>query len=151
MCREKLIKPKDIDVYLAEAEKRGDAEKKALLLNYQNELGSKAVEKARAKKEKVKEDYTDALAERIAGRDPEKGIEGMTFVITGGLDKWKSRKELQAYLEQYEAKIGSSVTKKTDYLVTNDMDSGSEKNRKARELGVPIITEDELNELLRRG
>ena len=75
----------------------------------------------------------------------------MTFVITGGLDKWKSRKELQAYLEQYEAKIGSSVTKKTDYLVTNDMDSGSEKNRKARELGVPIITEDELNELLRRG
>lgn len=150
MCREKLIKAKDVDTYLVEAENRADTEKKALLLDYRNSLGSKTVEKARERKEKVKENYADALVGRTAARDPEKGIEGMTFVITGDLNEWESRKEAQAYLELHGAKLDSSVTKKTDYLVTNDTDSGSKKNQKAHELGVPVITEGEFNLIVKK-
>ena len=144
----RLIEAKDLDAYLEEAEQRGDAESKALLLNYQNTLGE-AVSKARQKKEKVKEKYADALVARIAARDTSKGIEGMTFVITGKLSNvWESRKEVQAYLESYGANLGSSITKKTDYLVTNDTDSGSEKNRKAKELGALVISEAEFNDMI---
>lgn len=149
LCDRGLIKAKDLDGFLEEAEKRNDVESKMLLLNYQNILGSAAVSKAKEKKEKVKEDYTDALVERIAARDPSKGIEGMIFVITGKLsDTWESRKEVQDYLKKYGAKLGSSITKKTDYLVTNDTDSGSEKNRKAKEVGALVISEDEFNSMV---
>lgn len=149
LCDRGLLKAKDLDGFLEEAEKRNDVESKMLLLNYQNILGSAAVSKAKEKKEKVKEDYTDALVERIAARDPSKGIEGMTFVITGRLSSaWESRKEAQSYLEEYGAKLGSSITKQTDYLVTNDTNSGSEKNRKAKEVGALIITEEEFNEMI---
>ena len=76
--------------------------------------------KAQTKKEKVKEDYTDALVERIAVRDPSEGIEGMTIVITGKLNAWpkvwENWNEVKEYLENYGAFLGSSVTKKTDYL-----------------------------------
>lgn len=156
LCSFALIHAKDMDVFTTEAEKRKDTELKALLLNYQNKLGQDTVAKARAKKEKVKEEYEDALVDRITTRDPSKGIDGMTFVITGQLDKrwtssvWQSRSEIQDYLSQYGAKLGSSVTKQTDYLVTNDTDSGSEKNRKAAELGVPVISEADFNEMVGR-
>lgn len=152
LCEHKLIGAKDLDIYLDKAEKRGDAEKKALLLDYQNTIGTKEVAKARAKKEKVKEDYTDALAERIVARDPSKGIAGMTFVITGKLNAWpkvwENRNEVKEYLENNGAFLGSSVTKKTDYLVTNDTNSGSEKNKKAKEYGALVISEAEFNEMI---
>jgi hypothetical protein len=151
LCGNKLIQAKDIDFYLNEVEKTGNTESKALLLNYQNELGQEKITKAREKKEKVKEVYADALIERAAARDPSKGIEGMTFVITGKLsDVWKSRGEVKEYLESYGARLGSSVTKQTDYLVTNDTESGSEKNRKAKEYGALIINEEEFNEMIGR-
>ena len=154
LCEQKLISAKDLDAYTTEAEKRGDTEKKAALLDYQNKLGTDKVSKARAKKEKAKEEFTDALAERIAARDPSKGIEGMTFVITGKLSDspkvWKNRDEVKAYLERYGAFLGGSVTKKTDYLVTNDTDSGSEKNKKAKEYGALVISEADFNEMIGR-
>ena len=152
ICEQKLIHAKDIDIYTEEAEKRGNAEFKAMLLNYQNEMGSSTIAKARDKKEKVKEEYDGALTERIITRDPAKGIEGMNFVITGALAKypavWESRKEVQEYLESYGAKLGSSVTKKTDYLVTNNTNNVSEKDKKATELGVQIITETDFNDMV---
>ena len=152
LCEHQLIPAKDIDAYAAKAEKSGDAEKKALLLNYQNRIGMENVAKARAKKEKSKEGFVDALAERITARDPSKGIEGMTFVITGKLSAWpkvwENRGEVKAYLERYGAFLGTSVTKKTDYLVTNDTDSGSEKNKKAKEYGALVISEADFNEMI---
>lgn len=149
LCENALIKAKDIDAYMEEAEKCGDTEKKALLLNYQNKLGQEAVGQVRARKEKVKEDIAGAFAERSVARDPLKGIEGMTFVITGNLSRiWGSRKEVQEHLALYGASLDPSVTRKTDYLVTNDTDSGSEKNRKAAELGITVITEEDFNELV---
>ena len=151
MLEHRLIQAKNIDIYLEEAERRGDTDKKALLLNYQNELGMEKVTKARARKEKDKEDYADALAGRIGARDSSKGIEGITFVITGKLSKvWKSRKEVQSYLENYGAKLGISITKETDYLVANDTDSNTEKYQKAKEYNIPVISEAKFNEIVCR-
>ena len=150
LCKHQLISSKDIDAYLTEAEKRSDIEKKALLLNYQHNLGQETVANVRARKEKVQEAYAEAFEKRSAARDPSRGIEGLTFVITGGLSKhppvWKSLDEVKEYLESYGATLGASVTKQTDYLVTNDTNSGSDKSRKAASLGVQIISEEDFND-----
>ena len=148
LCEHNLIKAKDLDAFIAEAEKRSDTEGKALLLDYQNELGSVNVSKARAKKEKVKEEYESALAERISSRDPAKGIEGTTFAVTGKLLSWKSKDEIKEYLQSYGANLSGSITMKTDYLVVRESDSGSEKIQKAQEYGVPVISEEEFNNMI---
>lgn len=68
---------------------------------------------------------------------------GLTFVITGEVHHYKNRDEFKAYVEGAGGKVTGSVTSKTNYLVNNDAKSGSSKNRKAKELGIPIITEEE--------
>jgi DNA ligase (NAD+) len=72
---------------------------------------------------------------------------GMTFVITGDVHGFKNRDEFKAYVESQGGKVAGSVSKKTAYLVNNDAESVSSKNRKAKELGVPIITEDQFMEM----
>lgn len=78
-------------------------------------------------------------------------LEGKTFVITGSLEHYANRKDLKAEIEAEGGKVAGSVSAKTDYLITNDPGSGSSKNKKARELGVAIITEDEIIEMLSEG
>lgn len=68
---------------------------------------------------------------------------GLTFVITGDVHSFANRAAFKKYVESKGGKVTGSVSKKTDYLVNNDAESSSEKNRKAKALGVPIITEDE--------
>ncbi|MBQ6389955.1 MAG: NAD-dependent DNA ligase LigA [Mogibacterium sp.] len=75
-------------------------------------------------------------------------LEGMTFVITGSLEHYANRKDLKAEIESQGGKVAGSVSAKTNYLITNDPNSGSSKNRTARELGVAIITEDEVRAML---
>ena len=70
-------------------------------------------------------------------------LEGKTFVITGSVTKFKNRNELKAYIEEQGGKVASSVSKNTSYLINNDSTSSSSKNKTARELGIPIITEEE--------
>ena len=72
--------------------------------------------------------------------------EGLTFVITGDVHYYKNRDEFKAYVETAGGKVTGSVTSKTNYLVNNDALSTSSKNRKAKELGIPILTEDEFVE-----
>ena len=72
--------------------------------------------------------------------------EGLTFVITGDVHHYKNRDEFKAYVETAGGKVTGSVTSKTNYLVNNDALSTSSKNRKAKELGIPILTEDEFVE-----
>ena len=72
---------------------------------------------------------------------------GMTFVITGSLEHFKNRKELQELIERRGGKVTGSVTSKTNYLINNDVASSSSKNKKARELGVPILSEEEFLKL----
>ena len=70
-------------------------------------------------------------------------LAGQTFVITGSLKTYKNRAALQKDIEAKGGKVGNSITSKTTYLINNDIDSVSSKNQKAKQLGVPIITEEE--------
>ena len=78
----------------------------------------------------------------------EKGTqcEGLTFVVTGDVHHYKNRNELKAYIESQGGKVTGSVSKSTNYLINNDAASQSSKNKKAHELNIPIITEDEFVE-----
>lgn len=76
-------------------------------------------------------------------------LEGKTFCVTGRVHIWKNRDELSAAVTAVGGKVTSSVSSKTDYLVNNDIDSISSKNLKAKELGIPIITEEQLMEMLK--
>ena len=68
---------------------------------------------------------------------------GMTFVVTGDVHHYKNRNELKAYIESQGGKVTGSVSKSTTYLINNDITSTSGKNKKALELGIEIITEDD--------
>ena len=73
----------------------------------------------------------------------EQKFAGKTFVITGSVTHFANRNELKAVIEAQGGKVTGSVSAKTDYLINNDSASSSSKNRKARELGIPVITEEE--------
>ena len=73
----------------------------------------------------------------------EGSFQGKIFVITGSLTRFENRRELQELIESKGGKVTGSVTKKTDYLINNDAASGSSNNKKAKELGIPILTEEE--------
>jgi len=77
-------------------------------------------------------------------------LEGKTFVITGSLEHYANRKDLKAEIEAEGGKVAGSVSAKTDYLITNDPGSGSSKNKAARELGIAIITEEQIMEMLNK-
>ena len=69
--------------------------------------------------------------------------QGLTFVITGDVHHYRNRNELKAYIEQQGGKVASAVSGSTSYLINNDITSTSGKNKKAQQLGIPIISEDE--------
>ena len=75
-------------------------------------------------------------------------LEGKTFVITGKLINYSNRQALVDVIEAAGGKVQSSVSAKTQYLVNNDINSTSAKNKKAKELGIPIITEEDLERML---
>ena len=75
-------------------------------------------------------------------------ISGLTFVVTGDVEKFKNRRELSDFIESKGGKVTGSVTGKTDYLINNDLTSNSGKNKKAKELGIRIISENEFLELV---
>lgn len=90
----------------------------------------------------------DNLLQQISIKMPEsnstaQNMEGLVFVITGSVEQFANRNEVKAYIEQRGGKVTGSVSAKTDYLINNDAASGSSKNKKAKELGVKIITEQE--------
>ncbi len=74
-------------------------------------------------------------------------LNGLVFVITGNVEHFANRNELKAYIEQNGGKTTGSVTGKTNYLINNDVHSASSKNKKAQELGVAIISEEEFLKL----
>ena len=78
-------------------------------------------------------------------------LRGLTFVITGDVNVYKNRDEFKAYVESQGGAVTGSVSKKTNYLVNNDVESTSSKNMKAKELGIPIISEAEFIERFDKG
>lgn len=80
----------------------------------------------------------------------EQTLSGLTFCITGSLNVYKNRDELKQVLESNGAKVTNSVTSKTTYLINNDTTSSSSKNKKAKELGIKIISENDVLNLLKK-
>ncbi len=104
-------------------------------------------------KDEKNNEMTDRLLaevtiEQEAETGGEKRLEGMTFVITGSVEHFENRKALQEAIEAQGGKATGSVTSKTTYLINNDTTSNSSKNKKAKELGVPIISEEDFIKLL---
>ncbi len=73
----------------------------------------------------------------------EQTLEGKTFVVTGAVHHFENRDALKAFIEARGGKVTGSVTKNTDYLINNDVNSNSTKNKTARSLGIPVISEEE--------
>jgi DNA ligase (NAD+) len=71
----------------------------------------------------------------------------MVFVITGSLEHFNNRDEMIEYIENNGGKVISAISSKVTYLINNDVTSSSTKNKKAKELGIKIISEEELLEL----
>lgn len=76
-------------------------------------------------------------------------LSGKVFVITGSLVHFQNRKELEEEIRKAGASTASSVSKNTSYLINNDKNSTSSKNKKAQELGIPILSEEDFLKLLR--
>ena len=100
--------------------------------------------------EKKKSRALAALAEleieKEAAVDTGSPVYGLTFVVTGSVEHFANRNELKAFIEERGGKVTGSVTSKTDFLINNDTESSSSKNKKAKELGVAIISEQEFME-----
>ena len=82
------------------------------------------------------------------GNSADDTLLGKNFVITGDVTQFKNRKELQKFIESKGGKVTGSVTSKTNWLINNDVESTSSKNKKARELGIPIISEKDFLEMV---
>ena len=81
-------------------------------------------------------------------RNEEQTLAGKTFVITGSVEHFANRKELQEKIESLGGKAAGSVSAKTSYLINNDVTSNSSKNKKARELGIPILSEEDFLKMI---
>lgn len=100
--------------------------------------------------EEKRQEFQELLCELTIPKEEtvkEQKLTGMNFVITGSVNHFANRNEVKELIEKLGGKVTGSVTGKTNYLINNDVTSTSSKNKKARELGVPIISEEEFIEL----
>ncbi len=86
--------------------------------------------------------------EKVQESQEEQNFAGLTFVITGSVNHFANRNAVKAEIEKRGGKVTGSVTSKTNYLINNDTQSSSSKNKKAKELGIPIISEEMFLEML---
>lgn len=86
--------------------------------------------------------------EKMPEIQEEQSFAGLTFVITGSVNHFANRNAVKAEIEKRGGKVTGSVTSKTNYLINNDTQSSSSKNKKAKELGIPIISEEDFLEMM---
>ena len=120
----------------AEIEKIGDVIAEGIVAYFADQNN------VRVLREILKE-VTLVVEENTAPQD----LEGKTFVITGSLNHFANRDELKKIIEDRGGKVAGSVSSKTTYLINNDVLSSSSKNKKAKTLGIPIISEDDFLQL----
>ena len=150
LCMHRLLPPEISDDWLKDALEEDDPGLTALLLDYQNALGRETLERARARRRDREEAAAEARARRLAARGPEAGVGGLCFAAAGPLRKWRSHSALRVWLEERGGRLRPQVSEETDWLVTNDPASDSEKCRKAAALGIPALPEAELLAMDRR-
>lgn len=110
------------------------------IINYWNKHNEEIMDLA--------QEFTFSKDEKIEKVENDK-INGKVFVVTGSVNHYKNRNELKTDIEKNGGKVTGSVTSKTDYLINNDIDSNSSKNKKAKELNIPIITEEQFLSMLK--
>lgn len=107
------------------------------------------------KKEGRQEKLDHLLSHLELGEAPKQKEEqifhGMNFVITGSVEHFSNRKEVKEEIKKRGGKVTGSVTSKTNYLINNDTQSSSSKNKKAKELGIPIISEETFIQMMEKG
>ena len=107
------------------------------------------------KKEGRQEKLDHLLSHLELGEAPKQKEEqifhGMNFVITGSVEHFSNRKEVKEEIEKRGGQVTGSVTSKTNYLINNDTQSSSSKNKKAKELGIPIISEETFIQMMEKG
>lgn len=110
------------------------------IINYWNKHNEEIMDLAQeftfSKDEKIEKVENDKINEKV-------------FVVTGSVNHYKNRNKLKADIEKNGGKVTGSVTSKTDYLINNDINSNSSKNKKAKELNVPIISEEQFISMLK--
>ena len=99
-------------------------------------------------KQKIVKDLLEVLVLDETVEEQDTFLDGMTFVITGSLNHYANRGALKNEIEKAGGKVAGSVSKKTAYLINNDVTSTSGKNKKARELNIPIIDEETISKWL---
>lgn len=110
------------------------------IINYWNKHNEEIMDLA--------QEFTFSKDEKIEKVENDK-INGKVFVVTGSVHHYANRNELKADIEKNGGKVTGSVTSKTSYLINNDIDSNSSKNKKAKELNIPIITEEQFLSMLK--
>lgn len=124
---------------LVEADGIGDVLAKAWLEYFGNQKNNERVDRLLKELE---------FEQETAISEEEAVFAGKTFVITGSLEHFSNRKALQELIESKGGKAAGSVSAKTSYLINNDTASNSSKNKKAKELGIPILSEEDFLKLL---
>jgi len=119
----------------------GDVMAKEYVSFFQNERNRK----------KIRDLLTEIELEKENVSDKSQIFRNITFVITGSLNSFKNRAELKGIIEERGGRVTDSVTSNTNYLINNDINSTFTKNKKAKELGIPIITEEQLLRWLNEG
>lgn len=102
-------------------------------------------------RKRIEDLLTEIELEKAAESGQEQIFENIRFVITGSVNHFKNRSELKSIIEERGGKVTDSVTSNTNYLINNDINSSSSKNKKAKELGIPIITEEQFLQWLNGG
>ena len=100
-------------------------------------------------KEELMELLGELKLQKEEVREEELKLKDMIFVVTGSVNHFANRNELKEVIEKLGGKVTGSVTGKTNYLINNDVNSTSSKNKKARELGVPILSEEDFLDLIK--
>jgi len=90
------------------------------------------------------------IKQQIKQESTFKSLDNLTFVVTGNVETFKNRKELEELITSLNGKLSGSVSSKTNYLINNNVTSNSGKNKKAKELNVPIISEQMFNKMIGR-
>ena len=147
MLREKLIAAKDLETVTNAVQASGNTELMAAMLEYGN---SSVSEKDKAKAKAKKEERETNVTSFVFDAEKPEALNGKTFVVTGKLKTFVSRDELKECLTTCGAVLTETLAEGVDYLITSTPNSGTAKNKKAVELGVKRITEDEFNEMIGR-
>ena len=147
MIHEKLITAKDLNAVMTAVQESGNTEWIAAMLEYSNSAVS---EKDKAKVQQQQDQREANVTNFFFDAEKLEAIYGKRFAVTGKLKTFASRGELKECLKTCGAELMEDIASGVHYLITNTPDSGTAKNKKAIELGIQRITEDQFNEMIGR-